>query len=109
MYDYKGGGNPDVYAQRILTVQDQVSQPPEASEQPLILVLPQGGGDIAKLLLSPLGLGIVGGIAAYSIIATVLLAKRVKKNNEQIIVINKKIGSKSTSKDLSKISKNKEN
>ncbi|MFX1452749.1 MAG: hypothetical protein ACFFCM_18070, partial [Promethearchaeota archaeon] len=101
--DYRGGGTSDVYAQGIFYIQEQIpEQVPQPKETQDILIIPQGGQDISDLLLSPLGLGIIGGIAAYAVIATVLLARKVSETKKEISLIKKEISKKPTSKDISK-------
>lgn len=62
-------------------------QPPNQSNLPLLFAATQGRGDILSLLLSPIALGIIVGIAVLFIILTLLLVR----NNKTVKELNKKI------------------
>ncbi len=70
-----------------------------AGEEPIIIA-PQGGGDISRFLLSPLGIGIIAGVGAMFLIlvAVVINNKRTIKKNNKIIEELKKTSKTPTSK-----------
>ncbi|MFX1296897.1 MAG: hypothetical protein ACFFD2_18825, partial [Promethearchaeota archaeon] len=96
--DYRFGNN-DIFAQSLKNIPQVVPGPRSSPEFPIII---STEGDISQLLLSPLGLGIIGGIAAYAIVATVLLARNLNKTNERLNLIDKKVTKGSTSKNMVK-------
>ncbi len=71
------------------------SEPSPTESQP-VFIMSQGDAD--TLLLSTVGLGIIIGIGVAFIITIVLFRRKINTLNNQISVINKKIGSTSASK-----------
>ena len=96
--DYRDGANSDIYTQRICYIPDQVP----SDETQALLIIPQESQDILNSLLSPLGLGIIGGIAAYGVIATVLLWRKLSETKKEIRILKKESSKKTTSKEISK-------